>query len=416
MKCSQCGAEIDANKKFCTSCSLPASVDLINQVNINKSFLFCTECGTKNDEGSRFCSDCGFKLGDYSEQLSEPFLNSPTSANTKSRQFQSAHGVELASNLKVSPLPHLTKKDLISDKTVGVRAENRSKPIPIDSKMEGMLNSMTFDHQGSGNISMKLRFKVCIGIVALIVVSLFFIWSSIGSENSAKNSMRQGAANKSASVSQSQSQPTVASSQATDIFLNIPGTSQPNSTPIPEAMNFGNPKAGKLLVELVINGDLERFKIVSEELQSRPKPPAIDRKQARILNDQAINALKSQNGGGRAIELLRKAIELDNSDAEIADNLGYALRKAGHHEDSSSQLLKVLERWPQRGSAWVNFAETNSYLGNSDVAIASYVMGFQLAKYPQKTLENLQKISESAEDQKIRDDINSAISKINKLR
>jgi len=416
MKCSQCGAEVVTNKKICLSCSLLTSIDSIDQVDINKCFLFCTECGTKNDEGSRFCSDCGFKLGDYSEQIPNPPLNSPTRVTTKSRQFQSEHDVEFASKVKVSSLPHLAKTDVIRYKEVGASGKNRLRPIPIDSKMEGMPNSMTFDHQGSGKISMNLRYKVFIGVSALIVVPLFFIWLSVGSENSAKNSMKQGVAIKSASVSQSKSQPIVASSQANDIASNIPDTSQPNSAPVSEAISFGNQKAGKLLIELVINGDLERFKIVSEELQSRPKPPAIDRKQARILNDQAINALKSQNGGGRAIELLVKAIELDNSDAEIADNLGYALRKAGHHEDSSSQLLKVLERWPQRGSAWVNFAETNSYLGNSDVAIASYVMGFQLAKYPQKTLENLQKISESAEDQKIRDDINSAISKINKLR
>ncbi len=48
MKCSNCGAEIGANQKFCISCGMPAP-------NVH----YCTSCGSQVPAGTAFCSSCG---------------------------------------------------------------------------------------------------------------------------------------------------------------------------------------------------------------------------------------------------------------------------------------------------------------------------------------------------------------------
>lgn len=49
--CSNCGAKISANAKFCQECGQKVA----------KS-AFCTECGAKVSAGAKFCSTCGAKL------------------------------------------------------------------------------------------------------------------------------------------------------------------------------------------------------------------------------------------------------------------------------------------------------------------------------------------------------------------
>lgn len=51
--CSNCGAMLSANSKFCPECG--------NKIEIKKP-SFCTECGEPITEGSKFCSGCGTKL------------------------------------------------------------------------------------------------------------------------------------------------------------------------------------------------------------------------------------------------------------------------------------------------------------------------------------------------------------------
>jgi len=46
MRCSKCGAENPASKKFCDDCGVPPA-------------NLCPKCGTDNPSGKRFCGDCG---------------------------------------------------------------------------------------------------------------------------------------------------------------------------------------------------------------------------------------------------------------------------------------------------------------------------------------------------------------------
>jgi len=49
VKCTNCGASVDENAKFCSSCG--------NKMKIEKTS--CIKCGAKIDEGTKFCPECG---------------------------------------------------------------------------------------------------------------------------------------------------------------------------------------------------------------------------------------------------------------------------------------------------------------------------------------------------------------------
>lgn len=51
--CSNCGAMLNANSKFCPECG--------NKIKIKKP-SFCTECGEPVTDGAKFCAGCGTKL------------------------------------------------------------------------------------------------------------------------------------------------------------------------------------------------------------------------------------------------------------------------------------------------------------------------------------------------------------------
>ena len=50
-RCSNCGAENPADKRFCGDCGSPLATT-------------CGTCGAENPPGKRFCGDCGAELGE----------------------------------------------------------------------------------------------------------------------------------------------------------------------------------------------------------------------------------------------------------------------------------------------------------------------------------------------------------------
>lgn len=52
-ECSNCGAKIEENSKFCQQCG--------NKIEIKKSY-FCTQCGERITVGAKYCAICGAKI------------------------------------------------------------------------------------------------------------------------------------------------------------------------------------------------------------------------------------------------------------------------------------------------------------------------------------------------------------------
>jgi len=64
MRCSKCGVENPAGKKFCGDCGAP----LAN---------LCPKCGADNPPGKRFCGECGSTLGSPAAAVAQPKSDGP---------------------------------------------------------------------------------------------------------------------------------------------------------------------------------------------------------------------------------------------------------------------------------------------------------------------------------------------------
>ena len=117
-----------------------------------------------------------------------------------------------------------------------------------------------------------------------------------------------------------------------------------------------------------------------------------------------------------AIDLLKKASEADPADAEISNNLGYALRAAGKLKESEAQMIRTIEQFPARQQAWQDLGETYSKLGKHSQAVSSLLTAHRLAKNPGQILEKYSKILESTEDEGFKSDLTEAIKKLAELK
>lgn len=65
MFCSECGAQIDDNSKFCSSCGKPASAPV------------CPNCGNQAKPEAAFCANCGTNLKSAVQPSSPPPVSIP---------------------------------------------------------------------------------------------------------------------------------------------------------------------------------------------------------------------------------------------------------------------------------------------------------------------------------------------------
>lgn len=169
---------------------------------------------------------------------------------------------------------------------------------------------------------------------------------------------------------------------------------------------------GQMLVDASIKGNAGEFQDLIQQIKLRPPADTLDRKKARELNDQAIKAIRAQDFAG-AIELLKNARTADLADAEIANNLGYALRMAEDFNAAELQLIKTIEQFPTRQQAWSDLGETSTKLGKHSQAVAAFVTAHRIAKNPDKLLEKYVKLMESTEDEALKTNLLEATNLIN---
>ena len=71
MRCSACGTDNDAGRKFCKECGAPLA-------------LICDACGTSNAGDSKFCGECGAPL---KAATPTPAMALPTPAPSTERRL-----------------------------------------------------------------------------------------------------------------------------------------------------------------------------------------------------------------------------------------------------------------------------------------------------------------------------------------
>ena len=92
-------------------------------------------------------------------------------------------------------------------------------------------------------------------------------------------------------------------------------------------------------------------------LNQIPKPARGDRATAREQLNKGL-ALLNQNGPTpEAVSMMQRAHKTDPLDAQIINDLSYALIQAGRYNDAEDQLLTTLILAPKRSNAWTNLAQ-----------------------------------------------------------
>jgi Flp pilus assembly protein TadD len=304
------------------------------------------------EEHLKFCTHCG-----STRQLAEP---TPT-VNKPNSKSSSVTEAAAPSRETITPPKH----EMNATATTSVNQTNE----PVTTQQE-------FATTGKSK-------KLIWGVIALVVV--------LGSWIMLKPSDKESSA-----ASGSNSENTQGSS-----------SKKAKRSSKPSAESF----TAQQLVDANTKEDLDKFKEVTRGLQQQQKPDVGDKKLARKLNSEALEALRAKDYS-QGVSLLHKAHEANPADIEVSDNLGYAQLLAGNPGKAEAQEMITLQYAPERASAWANLAEASARQGKTKQAIAAYLAGYRLSKKPESFLEALKANLTSPDYEASKSVLNAAITKI----
>lgn len=165
------------------------------------------------------------------------------------------------------------------------------------------------------------------------------------------------------------------------------------------------------LVSAAIAGDRTRVGEVATQLKSQPRPPRGDRRRARELNERGL-ALWQRQRYDEAAGFFRQAREADPGDAEIAENLGYALLKADHVAQAEPPLLEALSLAPERASAWGSLGMVYAKQGKHRAGVALVLTAYGYARDPKRTAGVYSRLASTDDDPKVRAMLAEVVSKL----
>jgi len=340
---------------------------------MNYLLNFCEECGCKIELSDKFCTGCGLLVerAGVAIRSSEKVPSEPAASKT------------LVVPIPSVPIGHSVQQSPAAAQPVEVRSIQKPPPI-APQQPPGTAPA----EAASTKSSSKSVVYALVALVALGGAGSFFMLKGDSLKNQTKN----------ASAGSSQKQGAVGTEKSES------GNRAPKIT-----------ATGQMLVDAAVSENKGQFQALLHQLQTQPAAATVDRKLARSLNDEALAAMKLDDFTA-AIEALNKAREADAADAEISNNLGYALRMAGDLKASQSQLISTIEQFPSRQQAWSDLGETYSKLGKHSQAVAAFMAAHRVAKTPDKLLEKYLKLAESTEDEALKADLAEAAQKISEAK
>ncbi len=131
---------------------------------------------------------------------------------------------------------------------------------------------------------------------------------------------------------------------------------------------------------------------LKQKIDGLPKPAKGERKSARAINEQALSLFNSGKVA-ESIELFNQASQLDKSDPEILNNLGYALLRNGKLDEAKTAILDALAISPGRSSAWQNLADILTIQGDKARGIKAFENVYRFSKNRTKTYKSMQKLN-----------------------
>ena len=172
------------------------------------------------------------------------------------------------------------------------------------------------------------------------------------------------------------------------------------------------PASASRLVAAAIAGDQARLRELVTQLRSQPKARG-DRARARQLNEYGL-ALTQRQRYAEAAAYFRDAHRADGSDAEIAENLGYSLLRAGDVTAAEPAILSALEMAPERASAWGSLGLIYAKQGKHREGVACVLTAYGFAANQKRTLDVYSRLAANDDDAKVRAMLTEAVGRLKK--
>jgi Flp pilus assembly protein TadD len=165
------------------------------------------------------------------------------------------------------------------------------------------------------------------------------------------------------------------------------------------------------LVAAAIDGDRARIGEITAKIKAQARPLRGNRHKARDLNEHGL-ALWQRSRYDEAAAYFREAREADPGDAEIAENLGYALLKSGHVAEAEQPILDALSMAPDRASAWGTLGMIYAKQGKHRAGVALVLTAYTYARDPKRTAGVYSRLAANDEDPRVRAMLAEVVSKL----
>ena len=179
------------------------------------------------------------------------------------------------------------------------------------------------------------------------------------------------------------------------------------------AATSAEPTATQRMIDAAVSGDGAAFDRAVAQVEAQPKPPRGERRLARDLNDRGL-AQWQRGRFEEAAAIFTKAQAADPADAEIAENLGYALLRSGEIDKAQAALLKSLALDPKRASAWGSLGQVYAKQGKHRDGIACVLTAYLFSRDRARTLDVYSRLARVDSDPRVRALLNEAVDRITK--
>lgn len=133
-----------------------------------------------------------------------------------------------------------------------------------------------------------------------------------------------------------------------------------------------------------LKNDEAGLQSIQQQLESIPRPAQQNGKEARVLNQQGLDALQRKDYAAAATAF-QQAQQANPADIEIAANLGYANLKLNLLKRAEHQLVYAISLAPARSSSWYNLGEVYGVMDESDKAVGAFANAYRFSQNRTKT-------------------------------
>jgi Flp pilus assembly protein TadD len=175
----------------------------------------------------------------------------------------------------------------------------------------------------------------------------------------------------------------------------------------------GEPPPAQRMVDAAIVGDAAGFERALAQVQAQPKPARGERRLARDLNERGL-AQWQRGRFAEAAAIFSQAHAADAGDAEIAENLGYALLRSDQLDKAQAALMTALALDPGRASAWGSLGQVFAKQGKHREGLACMVTAYRFSRDKSRTLDVYARLARVDDDPRVRALLNEALARISR--